>query len=145
VLHTGSPPVSVKGQDHHNHLDRQHGPKGSYFHPFAYEACEPEDIDIPSPSSVPQLIRDCSSSSESDESTDGYGSPHLSPIPMLNPIPPTAMTFLPHAGPPMKKSDGTRPKLRRRKTLMTGTHGPCYSRKTGIEEPPSLDGCLGGF
>lgn len=114
--------------------------KGGYFHPSAYEVCEPEYDNVPSAMSVPQLIRDCSSSSESDEPAEGYGygSPYPSPTPVeMNPISPIAMSFLPHPGhPPKKKPDGTGIiKLKRRKTV------PMASR----EEPPSLDGCLGGF
>ncbi|KAF9257058.1 hypothetical protein L218DRAFT_157870 [Marasmius fiardii PR-910] len=146
IMHAGSPPISIKGGH-----DWARERIGSYFHPLAYEACEPEedtnDVPVPSPSAVPQLIRD-SSSSESDESTEGpYGSPRLSPIPVFNLIPPSAMSFLPHAGsrPLTKKKSETRPKLNRRKTP-SSAHG-CYTRKTlSIEDPQSLDdGCLGGF
>ncbi|KAG7100212.1 hypothetical protein E1B28_001987 [Marasmius oreades] len=157
VLHAGSPPICVKGgkTDHPRHDHDHDEQKGSYFHPFAYEVCEPEDI--PSPSSVPQLIQDSySSSSESDESTESdtgeYRSPHFSPIPVLHAITPTAMSFLPHAGPKKRLGLGldglgkaSRPKLNRRKTPVTGLYYSGKVASASIEEPPSLDGCLGGF
>lgn len=70
-----SPPVTVEGE----HKERGRGRvrhtaersvKGSYFHPRAFEACEPEyldDADMPSP---PPLVRHGSSDESDDDSTD---------------------------------------------------------------------------
>ncbi|ESK92388.1 hypothetical protein Moror_4565 [Moniliophthora roreri MCA 2997] len=135
-------------------------PKGSYFHPHAYEACEREQpFDSPVPIELPQLIHDTPSSSSSSESddSDGYGSPNLpSPLPhprfasrntSFPPIPAIhtreetdhALSFLPH--PPSQVKD--RPRLNRRKTPSSSIQ-IIKSRENHFREP-SLDGCLGGF
>lgn len=148
--------------DSMHHAPRK--PKGSYFHPCAYEACEPEQVynlHSPVPIEVPHLIPDTSSSSSCSESddSDGYGSPQLaSPLPHpysrfpsprntpFLPIPAThskkeidhALSFLPHPPSPVKD----RPRLKRRKTPSSSVqtlHGQNHFRE------PSLDGCLGGF
>ncbi|KAJ8085220.1 hypothetical protein PM082_004014 [Marasmius tenuissimus] len=134
VVRGSAPAVCMKGGIKHDEC------KGSYFHPFAFEACEPEDL--PSPTSVPQLIPDMSSASESEESMDGHSSPHFSPIPTMHPVPPTAMSFLPYGGSARKGDAPGRPRLKRRKTPGSTF---CHTKRASIEEPPSLDGCLGGF
>ena len=133
--------------------------KGSYFHPDAHEACEPEPINDYTPASPPlcppPLIPDLSS--DSDES-DGVGNtlPHdserLSTIPLHHMSSTTPclrskdtlldsqLSFLPH--PPSSAKDG----VRRRRS--PSCPRPTKARDTKIIdafEQPSLDGCLGGF
>ncbi|KAF8899422.1 hypothetical protein BD779DRAFT_1431990, partial [Infundibulicybe gibba] len=150
-------------------------PKGSYFHPRAFEACEPEQT------SPPSLIPDTtsssgSSSSESDESGGlrhsrlmsnlaptahhyGYYSTPHSPMAATfdsyayPPIPHTrsqeeldlALSFLPH--PP---SDPSLAKDTPQSQLTTAPKKkrlrPSLDRRaSSFREPSGLDGCLGGF
>ncbi|KAK0501037.1 hypothetical protein EDD18DRAFT_788215 [Armillaria luteobubalina] len=125
-------------------------PKGSYFHPQAYEACQPEP-DLPSSKfDVPDLSM--SASSESEDS-DGYGSPQVvSLIPPSTTYPPIprayspeefshALSFLPHGQDSMCGLDSEAPK--RSKTSKV-KHSVRSATPSAFREP-SLDGCLGGF
>lgn len=140
--------------------------KGSYFHPKAYEACEPEPIKVnaPAPSLCPPpLIPDLSS--ESDESDGAANTPPYSG--MLSPIPPhlaqhtqfsptsrsrskdmlldNQLSFLPHPPSPVKSKDGER---KRRSPSRPRLARASYNRdvkNNDAFEQPSLDGCLGGF
>lgn len=136
--------------------------KGSYFHPQAYEACEPEPHTTPAASSTPpQLIPDLSS--ESDES-DGpiitihdsnslntsiplhYGHLRSSPIPRARSLESldNALYFLPHAPSPMK---GMQKRRKRRSLSRSRVGGDAFRQdiKSSDTFSPSLDGCLGGF
>ncbi len=117
------------------------GTKGSYFHPRAFEACQPEQTS----DGVPDLTF---SSSESSDDSDGYGSPVVaSPVSLSSgfaPIPRTqsqeelehALSFLPY-GKPRGKGVGDSAK----KSCLKRA-----SRKvSGSFTEPGLDGCLGGF
>ncbi|KAJ6541662.1 hypothetical protein B0H19DRAFT_1174097 [Mycena capillaripes] len=114
-------------------------PKGSYFHPRAFEACEPEP---------PPLMPDLSS--ETDESTEECVSPKsASPEPRVavrmqgtpypTPIPCThsqeefdhALSFLPHPPVPIAKRV-----LERRRSPR---------RPRSAFEDTDCEGCLGGF
>lgn len=135
-------------------------PMGSYFHPRAFEACEPEALDPSVPTKPPLRIPELtfSSSSESDDS-DSCASPlNTSPIHYisLNHPPDTpcillhtpsqeeidiALSFLPHPPSPVKD---------RRKPKRKGTGRPRMNLQTRDESfqtsnELSLDGCLGGF
>lgn len=136
-------------------------PKGSYFHPRAFEVCEPEHFDeFPTP---PPLIPDLSSSSssESEDSDACASSPVYSPIHDLSisrttqqdtPYHPSysltatclqdeALAFLPHPHSQME-----RPRLKRRRT--SRSRPPALDVKescTEVDNHLSLDGCLGGF
>jgi hypothetical protein len=124
-------------------------PKGSYFHPHAYEACQPEP-DLPSRFDVPDLSM--SASSESEDS-DGYGSPQvvslIPPSTSYPPIPRTyspeefnhVLSFLPHGKDSMCGLDSEMPK--RSKTPM-GKHSARSATPSAFRDP-GLDGCLGGF
>ncbi|KAF9025413.1 hypothetical protein BDZ89DRAFT_1161736 [Hymenopellis radicata] len=118
------------------------GTKGSYFHPRAFEACQPEQAS----DGVPELT--FSSSSESSDDSDGYGSP-VAPSPVslssgFAPIPRTqsqeklqhALSFLPY-GNPRGKSAGDSPK---KSCLKRASRNAFCSFNE-----PGLDGCLGGF
>lgn len=141
--------------------------KGSYFHPRAYEACEPEPSVVPIASSTPpQLIPDLSSSEseESDGSTTTTSDSHVpkSPIPLpyghplniqCSPIPransleklDNALYFLPHPPSPVRDLH----KRRRRRSLSrvrAGVDACCQdARGSDAFDRPFLDGCLGGF
>ncbi|KAI4517016.1 hypothetical protein GGG16DRAFT_52113 [Schizophyllum commune] len=121
--------------------------KGSYFHPRAYEAIEPE-----SPSSPPPLILDTSassSSSSSSESTDESDA-CMSP-PVASPKEERRLSFLPHA-PWAEMDQDIRPSPTKRKHTRRPT-GPI--RRTSSARVPfssfaesSEDddaACLGGF
>lgn len=116
-------------------------PKGSYFHPRAFEACTPE----------PPALAHLSSASESDDADCGAGAPADASAPppisvLRSPIPHarsqeeihTALSFLPY--PPAQDQ----PKAMRR-----GSTGRARARSTprftSAFQPPTLDGCLGGF
>ncbi|KAF7976184.1 hypothetical protein HWV62_7348 [Athelia sp. TMB] len=135
--------------------------KGSYFHPKAYEACQPEP-----PAAIaylPPLIPDLSSS-ESDESDAAMATPpalgsamvpplslrfskqhhsHPSPIPRANSQEKldNALSFLPHPPSPVreqeqrKRRSPSRPRLPRRGTKSAEDFG-----QSALD-----DGCLGGF
>jgi hypothetical protein len=140
--------------------------KGSYFHPQAYEACEPEPFVVPIASSTPpQLIPDLSSESEESDGptiTIPDSNPLITPIPLhyghhrniqCSPIPrarsletlDNALYFLPHAPSPARDMQ----KRRKRRSLSRSRMGGdafCQSVKSSDAfERPSLDGCLGGF
>jgi hypothetical protein len=137
--------------------------KGSYFHPQAYEACEPEPYVAPTaPSTLPQLILDLSS--ESDESdgpiitlpdsssftspislhfTHSHGTRH-SPIPHAQSLEQldNALYFLPHPPSPVKDMH----KGRKRRSLSRPRLKEETSRRdVGGSDAFALDGCLGGF
>lgn len=122
-------------------------PKGCYFHPRAYEACEREVLDERfAPFNTPALIPDLSSSSsEASDDSDAYQFPipsiSISPsqdftYPLSSSHSPeqlnAALSFLPH--PPS-------PRQGRRKPKKQGT-GDCF-RSITSELP--IEGCLGGF
>ncbi|KZP29291.1 hypothetical protein FIBSPDRAFT_851673 [Athelia psychrophila] len=131
--------------------------KGSYFHPKAYEACQPEASDAVA--SLPPLIPDLSSS-ESDESDATVVTPPesdraLSPSVSIrfsthsrhSPIPradsqeklDNALSFLPHPPSPAreKRRSPSRPRLARR--------GTKFAVADGFSQSTDDDGCLGGF
>ncbi|PBK76202.1 hypothetical protein ARMSODRAFT_925459 [Armillaria solidipes] len=125
-------------------------PKGSYFHPHAYEACQPEP-DLPSSKfDVPDLSM--SASSESEDS-DGYGSPQvvslIPPSTAYPPIPRTyspeefnhVLSFLPYGKDSMCGLDSEMPK---RSKTPKAKH-PARSATPSAFREPGLDGCLGGF
>ncbi|KAK0185166.1 hypothetical protein F5146DRAFT_1071665 [Armillaria mellea] len=122
-------------------------PKGSYFHPHAYEACQPE-LDLPSSKfDVPDLSM--SASSESEDS-DGYGSLQVvsltPPSTAYPPIPRAyspaefnhVLSFLPHGKDSMCGLDSETPK-RSKTSKVKRNATPSAFRE------PGLDGCLGGF
>jgi hypothetical protein len=136
--------------------------KGSYFHPNAYEVCEPElessQITVPPP---PSLIPDLSS--ESDESDEVVVTPpdSKSVIPPISvhwanhtkhsPIPhshtpetlETALSFLPHP-PSLVRDKGKGKTVRSLSRPRSGTsHRDLKSRDAFTEA--ALNGCLGGF
>lgn len=125
-------------------------PKGCYFHPRAFEACEREVLD--ERFNTPLLIPDLSSSSSSETSDDSEvdnNPPAPSSIPLIS-IGPSqdftyplsqshspeqlaaALSFLPH--PPSVRKD-------RRKPKKQGT-GDCFQ---SVTSELSIEGCLGGF
>jgi len=142
-------------------------PKGSYFHPRAFEACECEQSrpSPPPPASEPPALIPDVSSSETDES-DGCWSPDPSsppapsvatPNPALvhyafasRPIPRThsqeefdhALSFLPY--PPAQLNDKPKPK-RRRSLCGRRFRELCRSKEQCAFREEGLDGCLGGF
>ncbi|KAL1749307.1 hypothetical protein HDZ31DRAFT_27924 [Schizophyllum fasciatum] len=118
--------------------------KGSYFHPRAYEAIEPE-----SPSSPPPLIMDTSSSSSSSESTD-ESDVCMSP-PMASPREERRLSFLPHA-PGADKEQDVRPGPGKRKHTRRPTgpiRRPSSTRVSFTSFAESSEdedaACLGGF
>ncbi|KAK0465977.1 uncharacterized protein EV420DRAFT_1261161 [Desarmillaria tabescens] len=128
-------------------------PKGSYFHPHAYEACQPEPELPPSMLAVPDLSM--SASSESEDS-DGYGSPQIVPPPIppnttYPPIPRTCspeefnhvLSFLPHRKDSMCSLDSETRRARRAKT--SEANRSARSATSSAFSEPGLDGCLGGF
>jgi len=134
--------------------------KGSYFHPKAYEACQPEpDVTLSLPCLIPDL-----SSSESDDSDGALATPpgpgaamgpslsmrfskqhhpHSSPIPHANSQEKldNALSFLPHPPSPVreqecrKRRSPSRPRLAHRSTKFPEV----------FSQPALDDGCLGGF
>lgn len=137
-------------------------PKGSYFHPRAFEVCglEPLNDDPPHPLDPPPLIPDLSSS-ESEDSDACASSPvnstrhdfNISRASGRDPQYPTILTptcpqdealaFLPH--PHSQTSMKPRPKLKR---METPKRPPALRVKESFGEADrelSLDGCLGGF
>ncbi|GLB43704.1 hypothetical protein LshimejAT787_1402160 [Lyophyllum shimeji] len=136
-------------------------PKGSYFHPRAFEVAAPEPLnDPPHPLAPPPLIPDLTSSESEDSdacaSSPVHSPPHdfrISPAPGRGTRYPTiitptcsqdeALAFLPH--PHSQASTKPRPKLSRRGTPK---RPPTLHVKESFEEADrelSLDGCLGGF
>jgi len=133
--------------------------KGSYFHPNAYEACEPELSSshitvLPPPPLIPDL------SYESDESDEAVVTPPDSKamIPPISvhwakhfPIPhshtperlETALSFLPH--PPSLVRDKDKGKtVRSLSRPRSGTSRRDVESRDVFTEA-ALDGCLGGF
>lgn len=126
-------------------------PKGSYFHPRAFEVCEREPLDDFHPSlETPLLIPDLSSESED---SDVFGSPPVySPIRNISPkhsqhtTHPTypaaedlgaPLSFLPY--PNLQMKDRRKPKRR------GSSNKPQALRLRELSDELSLDGCLGGF
>ncbi|TDL26408.1 hypothetical protein BD410DRAFT_520045 [Rickenella mellea] len=128
---------------------------GSTIHPRALECPrqpplgERKASHRPMAASVPPLVPDLSSSSESDES-DGLVSPppetvftpHI-PMPHhtnSSPIPSTkALSFLPHPPSPSSEKEKRRRKLQSSEQKFKSGSGVCSFAAS------SLDGCLGGF
>ncbi|KAJ7146415.1 hypothetical protein C8R44DRAFT_898292 [Mycena epipterygia] len=119
-------------------------PKGSYFHPRAFEACEAEAAEAAAEAesmSVPPLLPDLSS--ETDEWDECISPQPASPEPRAEFD--HALSFLPH--PPALVPD------KWRKAPATGArHHERPRRRTAMErsafKEPSTDGsdgCLGGF
>lgn len=139
--------------------------KGSYFHPLAYEACEPESSGASTAPLYfpPPLISDLSS--ESDESDGPVITPPdptatIPPISIhfahhahesLSPLPfcpgqdkiDNALSFLPHPPSPDRKKEA----VRRRRSPSSARPRPSRlgSYCDVKNDEPSLDGCLGGF
>ena len=129
---------------------------GSYFHPRAYEACEPEEgADLSPLEPPPSLIQDSSSSSERYEEEDDDDEAITPPDPKL-----PASLIIPHAlrsGTATFKSTGaliegdspvrfapSEPKLRpSAPRIRTGNGGFIMLR--GTLSPVDGEGCLGGF
>jgi hypothetical protein len=140
--------------------------KGSYFHPNAYEACEPElesshitvpHIMVPPP---PSLIPDLSS--ESDESDEVVVTPpdskamippisvlwanHTKHSPMRLHTPETletALSFLPHPSSPARDKGKSKTARSLSRPRSKTPHRDVKSRDAFTEA--ALDGCLGGF
>lgn len=69
-INTPAPEFEIERPQRGRSLDRkpkQTSVKGSYFHPRAYEACEPEPLDGSMSLSPPPLVHDASSPSEEEE------------------------------------------------------------------------------
>ncbi|KAF9461934.1 hypothetical protein BDZ94DRAFT_769638 [Collybia nuda] len=143
-------------------------PKGSYFHPRAFEACQLEALDQSPTQTKPPLRIPClpdltfSSSSESDDS-DGCASPlNHSPINCISPdhtrdtlciLSPLslhapsqkeidiALSFLPHPPSPVKDRRKPRKKGTGRALTLQARNESFQSTTNDL----SLDGCLGGF
>jgi hypothetical protein len=135
-------------------------PKGSYFHPRAFEVCEPEALsETAAPSKPPLRIPELtfSSSSESDDSDTCASPPNCSPIhhisfnyPRDTPCPilhapsqdeiDIALSFLPYPPSPIKER-------RRPMRKETGRRNMFQARAKSFQSTDelSLDGCLGGF
>ena len=108
---------------------------GSYFHPHAALACQPERLDAPeAPFNVPALIPDIAS--ESDESDTIITPPDAASL-----LPPrgSALNFLPH---PASEQRG-RERERGRKRSSTPRRPPLVHRSSFA--PEEDEGCLGGF
>ncbi|KAJ7447229.1 hypothetical protein FB451DRAFT_1103584 [Mycena latifolia] len=122
--------------------------KGSYFHPRAFEACDPEP--------VPALLPDISS--ETDEWEECVSPKSTSPEPRIavrmqgtpypTPIPSThsqaefdhALSFLPYAPAP------TRDPEKRRRSPHPGARYRERPRPSAFSDPRTdCEGCLGGF
>jgi len=138
--------------------------KGSYFHPRAYEACEPELLAPTASSAPPQLIPDLSSESEESDGpiitipdscalknsiTLHFSHSHntqASPIPRAQSLEQldNALYFLPH--PPSLVKDMQKGRKRRSLSRSRLKETSRRDNKTSDAfEQPSLDGCLGGF
>ncbi|VDB84322.1 unnamed protein product [Peniophora sp. CBMAI 1063] len=107
---------------------------GSYFHPHAALACQPEPLDAPV--NVPALIPDLAS--ESDESDAIVTPPDAASL-----LPPSgsALNFLPH--PPSAQEHRGRGRERERKRSSTPRRPPLVHRSSFA--PEEDEGCLGGF
>jgi hypothetical protein len=125
-------------------------PISGYFHPRAFEACEPEL----EPTAVPALLPDLSS--ETDESAEEcvspksmspeprvavrmHGTPHPTPMPIRRHSQEEfdrALSFLPHAPVPNIKRD-----LGKRRNSPPRP----LRRSVAFSEVEDCDGCLGGF
>ncbi|KAJ7842256.1 hypothetical protein B0H14DRAFT_2781416 [Mycena olivaceomarginata] len=106
-------------------------PISGYFHPRAFEACEPEL----EPTAVPALLPDLSS--ETDESAEECVSPKsMSPEPRVAEEFDRALSFLPHAPVPNIKRD-----LGKRRNSPPRP----LRRSVTFSEVEDCDGCLGGF
>lgn len=112
---------------------------GSYFHPHAALACQPEPLDAPeAPFNVPALVPDVASS-ESDESDVIITPPDAATL-----LPPRgcALNFLPH--PPPTHEQRGRERERARKRSSTPRRPPLFHRSSFAPEAED-EGCLGGF
>ncbi|KAJ7083371.1 hypothetical protein B0H15DRAFT_850764 [Mycena belliarum] len=128
--------------------------KGSYFHPRAFEACDPEP--------VPALLPDLSLSSETDEWDECASPKPTSPEPRVavrmqgtpypTPIPSThsqeefdhAMSFLPY--PPALTRDPEKRPGRRSSPAPMRSRPRGRPRSSVFKEPGTdSEGCLGGF
>ncbi|KAJ7747207.1 hypothetical protein B0H14DRAFT_2984916 [Mycena olivaceomarginata] len=115
-------------------------PISGYFHPRAFEACEPEL----EPTAVPALLPDLSS--ETDESAEDRAwrcactaPPHPTPMPIRRHSQEEfdrALSFLPHAPVPNIKRD-----LGKRRNSPPRP----LRRSITFSEVEDCDGCLGGF
>lgn len=111
---------------------------GSYFHPHASLACQPEPLDaLEAPFHVPALVPDLTSS-ESDESDTIITPPDAASL-----LPPkgSALNFLPH--PPAPHEQRGRERERGRKRSSTPRRPPLVHRSSFA--PEEDEGCLGGF
>ncbi|KAI0714779.1 hypothetical protein C8Q76DRAFT_795618 [Earliella scabrosa] len=137
--------------------DRDAPTKGSYFHPRAYEACNPEppssasaSFDLPS---MPPLVQDLSPSDESDDIVTPPGAAHAhSSMAIAQAVPlrfprddhhqcKEPFTPLPPPPRPSRKGPGRRPDLTRNEQLSArATHSTSFTPSPALDE-----GCLGGF
>ena len=135
--------------------DRDAPTKGSYFHPRAYEACNPEppssasaSFDLPS---MPPLVQDLSPSDESDDIVTPPGAAHAhSSMAIAQAVPlrfprddchHVKEPFTPLPPPPRPSHKGRRPDLTRNEQLSARA-----IHSTSFTPSPDLDeGCLGGF
>ncbi|KAJ7077590.1 hypothetical protein C8R43DRAFT_1053701 [Mycena crocata] len=131
-------------------------PKGSYFHPRAFEACETE------PMPVPSLLPDLSS--ETDEWEECVSPPSTSPEPHVHvrmqgtpyypaPIPSThsqaefdhALSFLPYP-PALTRDPEKRKSPHRDHTRQRASRSMERTQRSGFcNQRTDNDGCLGGF
>ncbi|KAJ7065325.1 hypothetical protein C8F01DRAFT_739575 [Mycena amicta] len=119
-------------------------PKGSYFHPRAYEACDAPEPDSDSePEAVPDLGL-FSSTSESSECDCASPDPllHVAGAPPLRSIHSQehVLSFLPHPHPPTPGL-GLHPVQRERRKKPRPRRTPGSFRRPEDDG----DGCLGGF
>ncbi|KAI0082333.1 hypothetical protein K474DRAFT_1655720 [Panus rudis PR-1116 ss-1] len=139
-----SPRPSTNGGSTHRGRSphRRDHVKGSYFHPRAYEACEPEPLSPPtSPQIPPLLVHDVPSPSDEevitppdsafDSRTAHEGSPLLTDV-YVSSSTPTPRSSAQHG------VEKRRPHLRR-------TGNERYIKRTGVFCPQLDEGCLGGF
>ncbi|TRM70607.1 hypothetical protein BD626DRAFT_477996 [Schizophyllum amplum] len=126
-----------------NKKQRTTPPKGSYFHPRAFEAIEPES----EPNSpLPPLVTDVSSSSESTDESDACASPEAS-SPAIASERESRLSFLPHSpGPGDQQRPGKRKHVRRptgpiRRASSTRVSFSSFNESSEDDEAS----CLGGF
>jgi len=138
--------------------------KDSYFHPRAYEACNPEPLHVPVTkrdlSSPPSLAQDISPSDESDNPVATPPDPTVSAL-ITTTIPPSfvhsAKSRAPHSGLRDRPAGGRedapllpRSSLRFAKTLFNGQKDRPNLKESGARpvvsfSPDRDEGCLGGF
>ena len=152
-LYTPAPEFEIERPQRGRSQERkpkQTSVKGSYFHPRAFEACEPEPLDGSASPHLPPLVRDAGSPSDEEvivtppTSYPGQWSDTTARSPVLTNVyvSPSSLSNKNTGGKDRASSCG---KERRRRPEMRRTDHDRTTKPSKTSFATSDEGCLGGF